>query len=509
MSGAGDHGDGIALPPVPEGVEPAEVLSAAQLGDRELWCAYRPLNDEGNAGRLVERWGHELRWAAEHGWYGWDGRRWSRWRGEAIARERAMRMAAAVAGEADALLRQRGEAAADRVAQLRKWRVGSGSRSHIDGALVLAQGALQVAVSDFDGRPDDLAVANGLVTLGPAPRFKAKGWAAERLGTRLCTAGYDPGAACPRWLDFLADVQPDIAIREFLWRWWGYCITGHISEQVLVLHYGTGANGKSTALDVITHVLGDYAALLPFEAMLEDRFKSASGPSPDIARLPGARFVISSEPDPGRSLAESQIKRLTGETALLARALRQDFFEFRPQFKLNLAANKRPRVSGQDHGTWRRILLVPWRVRVEEPVRGLAQTIIAEETDGVLAWLIAGAAEWYRRGLSPPAAIEAATAIYRGDNDPVGTFIAECCEWVPDVQIRARALYDAYEVYCRANAIDPLSKRGFGVALSDKGIERLRNDGIVYVGLRLRGGVLDELRGGTGDDAATVERIDG
>lgn len=475
-----------ALPPVPDGGEPADYLSAAQFGNLDLWCAFRPLNDRGNGARLVERNRESLRWVPEHGWYAWDGKRWSRGDGEALARQAAHRMLAELRHEAEAVTKDRPEMK-DRAGKLLAWAAAAGSTGRLSGALTEAKPYLQASVGDFDRHPDDVVCANGTVRLGREVTFQARRYEAGRLGTRLAAADYDPEHGCGRWLDFLADVQPNPAIREFLQRWWGYSITGHVSEQVLVLHYGTGANGKSTALDIISAVIGDYASILPFEALLEDKFKRGGEATPDIARLPGARFVISTEPDPGRSLAESQIKRLTGETTLMARALRAEFFEFRPQFKLNLAANKKPRVRGQDHGTWRRILLAPWKTRIEAPVRDLSRRIIEEEAPGVLAWLVEGARLWHHGGLKVPPEIQSETAIYRGDNDPVGRFLAAATVRVSGGKVPAKTLYEGYEVWARANGDEPISRRAFGVGMTDHGVERGKDSVVTYLGLRLRG----------------------
>jgi putative DNA primase/helicase len=473
------------LPGVPVGEEPAEHLTAAQFGDVDLWCAFRPVNDRGNAARLVARFGERLRYLPEHGWVGWDGCRWSRQAGEAFARKAAHQTIEAMRGEAAAVAKARPEMRG-RPAKLLEWATASGGSGHISGMLKEASAYLQSSVAAFDRQPDVLTVPNGTLTLGREVRFSRR-HRPELLITRCTAVAYDPvSPPCPRWLEFLAEVLPDPSVREFVQRWWGYCLTGHTSEQILVLHYGTGANGKSTALDIISAVIGDYASILPFEALLEDKFKRGGEATPDLARLPGTRFVVSTEPDPGRSLAESQIKRLTGETTLLARALRMEFFEFTPQFKLNLAANKKPRVRGQDHGTWRRLRLVPWLVRVDKPVKDLARQIVAEEGPGVLAWLVEAARLWYQDGLKVPPAVEAMTELYRGENDPVGRFVAGCVRRSAGAgELTAKALYDAYEAWAKACGEEPVSRRAFGVALTDLGFVRGKNSVVTYLGVQL------------------------
>lgn len=158
----------------------------------------------------------------------------------------------------------------------------------------------------------------------------------------------------------MAGNEPLIA---FLRRAVGYSLTGRTDEQVLLLLYGTGANGKSTFLETVGPLLADYGSVADFTTFLK---KDNDGARNDLARLVGVRFVSAVEAESGRRLAEAMVKQLTGGDTITARFLFKEFFDFKPQFKIWLAANHKPTISGTDHGIWRRMRLVPFTVTIPD-----------------------------------------------------------------------------------------------------------------------------------------------
>ena len=238
--------------------------------------------------------------------------------------------------------------------------------------------------------------------------------------------GIAPNGSCPTpvWAQFLdRTTGGDQELAKFLQRMSGYALTGLTDEHALFFIYGTGANGKSTFLNALTGCAGDYHKTSPIETFTA----SATERHPtDLAALRGARLVTAVETEEGRRWAESKIKSLTGGDRIAARFMRQDFFEFTPTFKLVIAGNHKPGLRSVDEAIRRRFHLVPFTVTVppEERDETLAERLRAE-WPGILAWAIEGCLDWRRQRLSPPAAVQAATAAYLDAEDALAAWIED------------------------------------------------------------------------------------
>lgn len=219
-------------------------------------------------------------------------------------------------------------------------------------------------------------------------------------------------------------------------------------------------------------LLGDYARHGDFTTFLLRRGDSVRN---DIARLRGARLVTATEMEGGRALAEVVIKQLTGSDTITARRLYAEFFEFRPTFKLFLAANHKPIIRGTDHAIWRRICLVPFKITIPaaEQDAHLAEKLRAE-LPGILAWAVRGCLEWQRQGLNVPSAVLSATEVYRGEMDTLGGFLKERCVVETEATVSAKALYHAYTEWATAVGEKPIAQNAFGMRLSERGFERGR-----------------------------------
>jgi putative DNA primase/helicase len=479
------EGDPIArmieqAPTVAAVEELGEIPHAQWDGDLDGYCAWRKLNDLGNARRLQARHGADMHTVAGLAWHTWHAGRWDREEGENRARLAAHRTAEAIYQEA---AKMKGDD--ERAKALRAHAHRSSSSWSITAMLREAEPYLAMPLAAFDAHPELVTVANGTLELGKQVRRRPH--RREDYITKLAPIAYDADADYPLFKEFLADIQPRPEIREFLQRWFGYCLTGWTHEQVMLLCHGGGANGKSTLLDAVRHVLGDYAVVLPFASLLRDDRRRGAEPSPDIARLPGVRLVTAAEPELGRSFSEATIKTLTGEDTLIARRLHQEFFEFTPQFKLVVCCNNRPTVRGQDEGIWRRLLLVPFDVVI--PPEQRSKTLQAElraEAPGILNWLVEGARLYCEGGLAIPETVRAATRSYREESDPIGRFLADWCLRGSGVgSVRARRLYQAYKVWCDEEALDPMSQTKFGLRLGDRGIGKMQSNGVFYLDVTL------------------------
>jgi putative DNA primase/helicase len=161
-----------------------------------------------------------------------------------------------------------------------------------------------------------------------------------------------PGGECPLWRKFLYEVTGDNAeLQAFLQRIAGYALTGSVREHAVFFFYGTGGNGKGVFLNTLTAILADYAAVAPMETFTASR--NEHHPT-DLAGLRGAHFVTAQETEEGRRWAASKIKAMTGGDPISARFMRQDFFEYTPQFKLVIAGNHKPGLRGVDEAIRRR-----------------------------------------------------------------------------------------------------------------------------------------------------------
>jgi len=367
-----------------------------------------------------------------------------------------------------------------------RWAIGCESRMRIEAALALASSERPItdAGKDWDSDPWLLGVANGVLDLRTGDL--RDGRPEDRI-TMHSPVAYDPDAPCPHWLAFLDRIMGgNTALIDFLQRAAGYTLTGDVGEQVLFFAYGTGANGKSTFLTAMLDAFGDYGRQAAPGLLLAKR--GERHPT-EYADLETARLVASVEVDEGRRLAEGLVKWLTGGDRMKARRMRQDFYEFRPTYKLWLAANHKPTITGTDWAIWRRIRLLPFTVVIppEEQDPHLPDTL-RRELPGILAWAVQGSLDWQRDGLGTPPEVEAATTAYRLEQDVLADFLEECCSVGPDLQAAASALYKAYSEWCKDAGEKPLPKNAFGMRLPERGFtpDRAKGGRRLWQGIGLR-----------------------
>lgn len=427
------------------------------------------LTDLGNAARLAERHGKDLRYVgAEDSWYVYDERSGS-WRrdetGEIIRRA------------SETILMHHREALTlddDMRVPLIKHFLRSESAAALRNMISLCQATQGVSIrpSDFDRDPNLLCVGNGVLDLrsGVLSPHSRSG-----LHLRHTAVPFDPKAQCPRWERFLGEVcEGNHETLCFLRRALGYALTGHTKEHAAFFPFGLGANGKSVLLETIRHVLGTYAASADVATFLE-RDADDGRPRNDLARLVGVRFVTAVEPNEGSRLSEGFLKSITGGDVVTARFLFKEFFEFPPQFKVWLATNHRPAVRGTDEGIWRRIRIIPFNAtfRGDACDPNLIDALRAESS-GILRFLAEAAVEWEEKGLGSAPAVAEATSSYRQDQDVVGRFLAEACELEPHFSETADRLYRAYRGWCEAQGERPWSAKALGMRLSERGLRSTR-----------------------------------
>jgi putative DNA primase/helicase len=359
-----------------------------------------------------------------------------------------------------------------RYEELVKWSLKSESANRLQAMLQIARSLPPIAVcaESFNRDPWLLNCLNGTIDLRTG---KLRPHNPADMITKLCPVEYDPQAKLELWDDFLQTAtNNDDSMLQFLQTAMGYSVTGSTGEEKLFFIHGPAASGKSTFLEAVKAVLGDYAQTSDFETFLQR--KQVGGVRNDVAKLDGARLVVSIEVDEGKRLAEGLIKMLTGGDTVSARFLYKESFEFIPQFKLWLAANHAPKIKDDDGAMWRRIVRVPFDHAIEEKDQDpqikstLRNTKIAGPT--ILAWLVQGCLQWQQDGLAIPDVIKQSTEEYRQSQDPLKDFFEDCCEFDSWMVLPVKNLRAAYEQWAKDNGVRfTLGPREFNKRLREKG----------------------------------------
>lgn len=436
-----------------------------------------PRTEYGYARRLIHVYGDELRYVpAWRQWLVWDGTRWcpdvtgqaARWMKVIARRITTDALAITDADKRRSALRdaKRGE-----------------SSSGIAGALTLASTEDEVAIAHdaLDADPFLLNCVNGTLDLRTC---ELRAHDPADLLSKITGASYRPEVTGQAFLQFLADVQPDEAMRSFLARLLGHALEGRQTVHVLPIFWGEGANGKSTLVDAAVAALGDYAAPAAAGLLTARNFD----PHPtETADLFGRRLAVLHETDAGRRLAEGTVKRLTGGDRIKARRMRENFWSFDPSHTFVMLTNHKPLVSGNDEGIWRRLKLVPFSVVI--PVDKRDEELpdrLALEFDAILGWLIGGYQAWRRDGLDEPKAVTTATASYREESDALGRFIGERCLEGPHRWVRSSELFAAWSAWCAREGEETGTNKAFTTALQNRGHDTERtNRGAVFKRLGL------------------------
>lgn len=333
--------------------------------------------------------------------------------------------------------------------------------------------------------------------------------------TKQTAAG--PGMGVPAmWLESLNTImRGDAAMVRYLQKVFGYCLVGETKEHEMYFGYGTGANGKGVTLNTIRDLLGDYGV----EAAIETFISNPSIRHPtELADLRGARLVTCGETDEGQRWAEARIKMLTGGDPVKARFMRQDFFQFTPQFKLFLAGNHKPKLRNVDEAIERRFRLIPFTHTIPKELRdtNLAKKLRAEWPQ-ILHWCIEGCLLWQREGLKPPETVAAATKSYLSQEDSLTSWFEEAYELDGKGWIYIADLFESWRQWAIDNGEEVGTKRKLMLTLEDReSVWRIsqgrREKGIGFRGLRAKhaaNGKMPNVRSGeadgvTDDNSATI-----
>lgn len=445
--------------------------------------------DLGNANRFVDQNKGQLKViSGTNQWIKWNGCKWEN-TPEATAYQAAIKSIETIEYDGS-------NYTTDQVMELRRWCKESQSHARLRAIVSLASKLEQMNVrqSDFDNHSTGINTPAGYVTIH---KGRAKLCSGRPLVAKVTNANLIAGKECPRFKRFLQEVfDQDQELIDWIQCALGYSILGNTDEQCLFIAYGQGANGKSTLFEVIREILGDYAKVTDFELFLNNH-KSDVRLLEAVGELAGIRFALASEVDSNKRFSDSVIKRLTGGDTLRGTKLRQSSFEFKPQFKLWFLANHLPFAKDGSHGFWRRIKVVPFnrKFTMQERDPSLINKLL-EERDGILSWLVEGAASWSGQrmmsggtGLGNCDAVDKATSAYRDDNDFISLFISEKILEAEGQSIRARELYQVFQHWCdQAEEPIALSENLFSRRMEERGLKKTRSkDGQYYRGVCLNG----------------------
>jgi putative DNA primase/helicase len=414
----------------------------------------------------------QLRYCHHTGkWFLWDGIRWKREETKLAYRWAHQRAKALAAVNTKAV-------------------VTAGKAAFAAGVERIAQSDRTFAVTAeiWDTDPWLLGTPGGTVDLRTGVLHQSS---PDDFITKLTAVAPAETADCPLWLAFLNQAcggNKDYI--RFLRQWCGYCLTGSIKEHAFLFLHGPGGNGKGVWMNTAAHILGNYcttAAMDTFIASKGDRHPT------DLAALKGARMVCASETEEGRQWAEVRIKQVTGGDRISARFMRQDFFEFLPQFKLTIIGNHQPELRNVDDAAKRRVNMAPFLHRPQKPDKDLEEKL-KSEWPAILRWMIDGCLDWQANGLIRPAVVTASTAEYFDDQDLLTQWIEECCERTDRnghlLADTLASLLASWRSFTTGRGENFTGSKSFSTALQKRGFSRIKNTngirGRGFLGLRVR-----------------------
>lgn len=428
-------------------------IAAEKLPERKF-----RLTDLGNAERVAYEYGHVIRYVTGVGWYIWNGKYW-----EYDERSKLRRIVAKV-------IRKLSKSSDENE---QKWSKHCEKHNVRENAIKDLMMMVNIDRSVFDTHKYLFNVRNGTIDLRTGKLLPHD---RDNYITKMAMVDYEENATCPNWENFVDSIfLGDEEMKGYMQRLIGYSLTGDISEQIMLFLVGGGSNGKSTFIETISDLMGEYAKQSSTDTFIKKR---EGGATNDIARLMGSRFVSAVESAEGEKLAESLVKQITGGEKVVARFLRQEFFEFLPEFKVFFTTNHKPIIGGLDEGIWRRIKLIPFELNL--PVHKRDKKLkekLQLEFPGILNWCIKGCIKWQQEGLKEPKKVAIATGTYKEEMDILDPFISECCyveKESPSIYIEAKELYGLYERFCMQSGERLLGNRTLYRLLETKGFKKMR-----------------------------------
>lgn len=407
-----------------------------------------PLNQAGNADRMIARYGKNLMYALGLGWYKWTGATWVK--ADTIEIEHLAYETVRALPEEFTKLAQNAEVAKE----LQAFASMSQSVSMVEAMakLVTLTSGLTVRADQLDRNRSLIGCTNGTIDLATGLLLPADRSHRITMSTHL---EYQPDIKSELWeLTVLQALGNNVDMLTFLQRLMGYALLGTADEDVLAIPYGMGCNGKSTIFNTLRLALGDYGRMASANTFVHTSTNGGSGGTAreDILRLRNARMVYVTEPNEDSILKEDVVKSMTGGEPIPARGLyERSSVEVAPTWLCVLPTNHKPLIKGDDYGIWRRLLPIAFNVNFDEDLRFIKdpqrEEKLADELPAVLAWCVRGALDYQLHGFLRPAPVQRAAADYRRDMDLLGEWIAECCVVGPGHKASAVQLWSSWRIW--------------------------------------------------------------
>lgn len=421
------------------------------------------LSELGNAERMAASFGDVVRHVADVGFYIWNGKSW--------AYDSTKEIEKMCANELRKLYKSEEE-------EEQKWAKICDKRAVRTNSIKDLIPLVPAVREQFDKHKYLFNCSNGIINLENGTCLPHD---RTLYLSKISNIKFDNTADCPTWIQFLNSVfkkedgTTDTDLIRFMQKAVGYSMTGDISEQVIFFLVGGGRNGKSTFVNIIQDLMGDYGRQTNSDTFIKK--KNDSSINNDIARLVGSRYVSAVESEEGQQLSETLVKQITGGEKISARFLRQEFFEFEPEFKVFFTTNHKPIVKGIDEGIWRRILMIPFNVTIptDQIDKKLPEKLEAEMS-GILNWAIEGCLMWQKEGLGRPHSMIEATKAYKSEMDILEPFLEERCNVNPLLETEAKELYYDYSRWCEEVGEFPLKNRSFYRMLETKGFKKSKGN---------------------------------
>ena len=421
--------------------------------------------DRGNGLRFLASFGDTVLFVLNIGWFVWNGKQWMRDEKGLHVQDLASSLIPTIRTHLTLLDRGADKGLRAHLAKSVNMLSSRTGRSNMV-EYMKSTNALWKEPDDFDRRPAKFNTQNRIINLDNGHQEPHD---PKTMCSRIAAIDYNSEAQCPLFMKFLDEITcGDNQLQRWLQVFFGYCLTGHTSEQLFTVFYGTGSNGKSVLMNVINYIMGDYALESPSETVLIKH--NVSNNSNDLARLRGARLATVRETDQGRRLDESLVKSLTGGDKITARFLHKEFFEFHSIAKWVLFTNHKPIIRGTDNGIWRRLRLVPFKLHVpeERQDKDLEKKLL-NEASGILNWMIEGTLDWKENGFPECIIIQEETYKYRSEEDVLYEFLEDCVEVEDDGKADKTELYKIYCQWCDSHNSKPLTTHTFPKAMEERG----------------------------------------
>ncbi len=437
-----------------------EWAKATSQGQRTPEPALPPQTEDGLARLFALKHSGDFRYCHGIGWFTWDTTRWVQQK-----KQQAFHWARLICREAAAKAK-----GSKSYAVLKKANTASAVEH-----LARTDPMLSLVPEDFDKDIYKIGTPCGTVDLLTGELLKSK--REDFITKTTSVAPARKGHPHPKWDKFMQEVtQGDQDVIEYIQKICGYVLTGDISEQILIFIWGGGGNGKSVFLNVLKEIMADYKKTADMNILMAS--KGERHPT-DLASLKGARLVTASETEAGRSWAMSKIKNMTGGEEISARFMRQDFFEYTPQFKLVVIGNHAPQIKNVDDAVKRRFRVIPFRFKPKEVNTNL-QNELKEEYPAIFRWMIDGCLKWKNEGLNTPKAVSETTREYINSQDVIGQWIEDCCFCSPDTKYEIKLLFKSWKMYAEeANVYEGTTKSFVDQVIQKIDGERCRGTGNV------------------------------